>query len=168
MRGIGNGIQESRNTGTIGFSANLGRPHNQSFEPIAYAPAQLHVEHMMNDTVIYGHRHFGFWFKPILLVTPNGFEFKGKHYQWNDIVRINPHDSIVYLFLFNKTPRSSIVLSDGKRIWINARALEKQGVKPHISFFSCISDAYEELMALIRNKISIFQPEHTADRYRSG
>jgi hypothetical protein len=107
------------------------------------------TEGEMNDTVIYGHRHFGFWFNPILSINLIGFEFKGKHYQWSDIVKINRYDSIFLVFFLNNTPRSSIVLSDGKTIWINARALEKFGTKPKVSFFSCVSDAYEELMALL-------------------
>lgn len=101
---------------------------------------------------VFGHRHFSLFFRPLIEVTANGFKYKGRDYAWEAIQRVEVRDSPLLLyFWFPAAPRATITLVDGKRIRLNGRALEKQGLKPSVGFYSAKSDAFNELIRIFRS-----------------
>jgi hypothetical protein len=100
---------------------------------------------------LYGHRHFGFWFRPLLAVDADGFSFKGRKYDWGDIDTVD----VMNLTGINAGVaryRAQIFLKDGSRIQLNCRALERAGVKPKVDFFSTRTDAFDELLAIFQRR----------------
>ncbi len=108
----------------------------------------------MNEKVIYGHRHLGGLFEPIISVGQDGFEHKGKLYQWTDIKKIKKYDSIFWSFMFYQagTPLAYLFLNDGSRIKIRGRVLEKEEVKQKVDFVRGTTETYDQLMELIAKK----------------
>ena len=97
----------------------------------------------------FGHRHLGFIFKPLLVLTENGFEYKDRLYTWDDVVSIKTIDSRNDLsMLFTKWPRALVNLRDGKFVLINGRALEEMGVKNKVGFWTRKSSSYEDLLSI--------------------
>src|SRR5258708_21184813 len=102
---------------------------------------------------IYGHRHLGLFFRPLVEVNEHGLRFSGLDYNWNDIKRVEVRDSpLDPMVWFSSTwyPWATVYLSDGKSIRLNGRALEKRGEKPKVGFFSSKSNAFQELIAALR------------------
>jgi hypothetical protein len=100
----------------------------------------------------FGHRVLSVYFKPLLRIIEGGFEYKGKKYQWHEVIKINRHDHWYNIFCKFPpgAPSVSISLADGKTIRFYGRTLEKRGQRPAVDFLLNKSDAFEEL-------ISIFQ-----------
>lgn len=97
----------------------------------------------------YGHRHLGFLFRPLLEITDRGFRHRGIDYTWDQVTSVSTWQAA----LFNAgvaRERATIALSDGKRIHLNCRALEKLGYRPRVGFFTTRTDAYDELLARFR------------------
>ena len=90
---------------------------------------------------VYSLRHLGFFSKHLITVTGEGFYFKGALYTGDDVTRL-------YVVDGNGGPRRmGVHLVDGKRILVNAGALELNGVKPKTGFFSGTNKVFEELRA---------------------
>jgi hypothetical protein len=105
---------------------------------------------------IYGHRHLGLFFRPLVEVREHGLVFSGAEYDWGAIERVEVYDSPLdplawFSFVGGKSPTATVYLKDGKNIRLNARALEKRGVKPEIAFLSGKSDAFQELIAVLKS-----------------
>ena len=103
---------------------------------------------------IYGHRHLGFFFRPVFEINEQGFRFGGLEYSWTAITRVevrdSPFDPLVGYFV-GGYPWATVYLNDGKSIRLNGRALEKRGEKARVGFFSSKSDAFRELIASFRS-----------------
>jgi len=101
----------------------------------------------------YGHRHLGFFFRPVIEVDDRGLLFQGHQYGWNAIKRVevreSPSDPMFWFFQL--TPWATVYLTDGKSIRLNGRALEKQGEKPKVGFFSSKSSAFQELIMSLKS-----------------
>src|SRR5262245_18010290 len=102
---------------------------------------------------IYGHRHLGFFFRPIVEVNDRGLLYKGREYSWNTIRKVEVRDSPFDPVLRLSTPGypwATVYFSDGERIRLNGRALETQGEKPTVGFFSSKSNAFQELIVALK------------------
>jgi len=102
----------------------------------------------------YGHCHLGFTFRRLLEVKPDGFIYRGKHYQWDGINKIKRYDSPSWNLLFYQvgTPLAYVYLKDGKRICIRGRVLQKEGEKSEVGFIRGATKAYDELLNLLEKK----------------
>lgn len=110
---------------------------------------------------IYGHRHLGFFFRPVVEVNERGLRFKGRDYGWITIRKLEVHDSPIDPILGFSTPGypwATVYFSDGERLRLNGRALEKQGEKPTISFFSQKSNAFQELIVALKAHATTITP----------
>lgn len=110
---------------------------------------------------IYGHRHLGFFFRPVVEVNSDELRFKGRQYGWITIRRIEVHDAHFDPTLGFSTPGypwATVYFSDGERLRLNGRALEKQGEKPEIGFFSQKSDAFQELIVALKAHAATITP----------
>jgi hypothetical protein len=96
---------------------------------------------------IYGHRHLGIFFRPLLRVDPTGLEYRGVRYGWNEVTSVKVHQ---FLVLGPARFRATVELADGVQIRLNGRALERRGVKPTVGFVSTRTDAFDELVAKLR------------------
>ena len=104
----------------------------------------------------YGHRHLGFFFRPLVEVHQHGLLFSGTEYDWGAIERVEVYDCALdplvwFAFAGGRHPTATVYLKDGKNIRLDARALEKHGVKPEIGFLSGKSDAFQELIAVLKS-----------------
>jgi len=103
---------------------------------------------------IYGHRHLGFFFRPVVEVNEQGLRFGGLEYSWSAITRVevrdSPFDPLVGYFV-GGYPWATVYLNDGKSIRLNGRALEKRGEKAKVGFFSSKTNAFRELIASFRS-----------------
>ena len=109
---------------------------------------------------IYGHRHFGFFFRPVLELGERGLQYKGREYSWIAIKKVEVHDSL-FDPLRGGTPGypwAKIYFGDGERLRLNGRALEKQGEKPEIGFFSQTSSAFQELVVALKAHVVVTTP----------
>jgi hypothetical protein len=97
----------------------------------------------------YGHRHLGFFFRPVVELNEQGLRFGGLEYSWSAITRVevreSPFDPLVGYFVGGH-PWATVYLNDGKSIRLNGRALEKRGEKAKVGFFSSKSNAFRELI----------------------
>ena len=102
--------------------------------------------------MIYGHRHLGFFFRPVVEVDDRGLRYKGREYSWNTIKKVELRDSpFDPLVGFSPGyPWATIYFGDGERVRLNARALEKQGERPKVGFFSSKSDAFQDLIVALK------------------
>jgi len=110
---------------------------------------------------IYGHRHLGFFFRPVVEVNEHGLRFKGREYRWITIRKVEVHDSLFDPILSFSTPGypcATVYFSDGERLRLNGRALEKRGEKPTISFFSQKSNAFQELIVALKAHAATITP----------
>ena len=108
---------------------------------------------------IYGHRHLGFFFRPVVEVNDRGLRYKGHEYSWNTIRRVEVHDSpFDPIRMSSRYPWATVYFSDGQRIRLNGRALEKQGEKPKIAFFSSKSSAFQELISALKARGATITP----------
>ena len=90
---------------------------------------------------VYSLRHLGFFSKHLLTVTEKGFYYKDTRYTRDDVKKLFVSGS-------GAGPRRmGVHLADGRRILINAVALELNGVKPKTGFFSGTNQVFEELRA---------------------
>lgn len=90
---------------------------------------------------VYSLRHLGFFSKHLLTVTTEGFYYKNTFYT---------RDAIKKIYVVNGgggPKRMGVHLTDGKRILINAVALELNGFKPKSGPFSGTNQIFEELRA---------------------
>ncbi len=92
---------------------------------------------------IYGHRHLGVFFRPVVAVDDSGFEYRGNRYGWKDVTSVEVHE---LANLGTARFRATVKLADGAKILLNGRALEKQGVKPAVGLVSTRTDAFDELV----------------------
>jgi len=101
------------------------------------------------NTMVFGHRHLGFFFRPLLEVTDSGFSYKGRQYLWSDVLSLKVYDGFYLWFLRN--PYAQLRMKDGSSIWLNGRALELQGLEPNVGFFSGTSSAFQQLVGILRS-----------------
>jgi hypothetical protein len=108
----------------------------------------------MNEKVTYGHRHLGCFFKPIISIGVDGFEYKDRFYKWADIKKIKRYDSAFWSLLFYQagTPLAYLYLKDGTKIKIRGRVLEKEGMKSSVSSSRGTTNTYDQLMELIAGR----------------
>jgi hypothetical protein len=103
---------------------------------------------------IYGHRHLNLFFRPVVEVNDRGLRYRGREYSWNTISKVEVHDSpFDPNLMFTRGagyPWATVHLSDGERIRLNGRTLEKQGAKPEVDFFSGKSGAFQELIVAFK------------------
>ena len=113
----------------------------------------------MNTSIstIYGHKLLGLFFREIVEIDDNGFTYQGKRYSWDDIKRVVRFDNAFYtLFLYTLGgPYTKIYLSDGNKIRVRGRVLERKGEKSTVSFVGVKSKAYEDLISIIESKFNI-------------
>lgn len=95
----------------------------------------------------YGHRHLGVFFQSLVTTDEKGFQFRGKKYRWTDVRSVDVSE---FANIGAARFRATVYLADEVKIHLNGRALEKQGVKPKVGFFSTRTDAFDELLALFR------------------
>jgi len=96
---------------------------------------------------IYGHRHLGVFFRPLVAVDESGFEYRRAHYRWSDVTSVDVHE---FVNLGTARFRATVTLANGVKIRLNGRALEKRGVKPAVGFVSTRTDAFDELVTRFR------------------
>ena len=90
---------------------------------------------------VYSLRHLFFFSKPLLTITEQGFYYKNTLYTPDDVRRL-------YVSNGGGGPkRMGVHLADGRKILINAVALELNGVKPKTGFLSGTNDVFESLRA---------------------
>jgi|GEM_PF-920339 hypothetical protein len=90
---------------------------------------------------VYSLRHLGFFSKHLLTVTGEGFYYKDTLYTRDDVKKL-------FVSGGGAGPRRmGVHLADGRKILINAVALELNGVKPKTGFFSGTNQVFEELRA---------------------
>ena len=99
----------------------------------------------------FGHRHLAFWFVPLLTVDDSGSTFKGRKFSWADVRSVDEID-LSTINAGTARYRARIVLTDGTPIHLNGRALEKDGIKPRIGFFTTRSDAFDELLGMFQRR----------------
>ena len=110
---------------------------------------------------IYGHRHLGLFFRPLVEVNEHGLRFSGHDYNWKDIKRVEVRDSpLDPMVWFSSTwyPWATVYLSDGKSIRLNGRALEKSGERAKVGFFSSKSDAFQEVIVAFKSHGATITP----------
>jgi hypothetical protein len=104
----------------------------------------------------YGHLHLNYFFVNVLELTDSGLIYKGKSYQWNDIVKIKRDSIFLNLLMSGKYPRAAVILTDGSKIKINGRVFTRKGEKPNVGFagfFTQESKAFSEFISLIESKL---------------
>jgi hypothetical protein len=97
--------------------------------------------------MIFGHRHLGVFFRPLVVVDDSGFKYRGARYRWSDVTSVDVHE---FVNLGTARFRATVILADGVKIRLNGRALEKHGVKPAVGFVSTRTDAFDELVTRFR------------------
>jgi hypothetical protein len=112
----------------------------------------------------YGHRHLWFLFRPVLETTDRGFRYRGIDYSWGQVASVSIWKASPFLNAGTARERATITLSDGNRIHLNCRALEKLGDRPRVGFFTTRTDAYDELLARFR----AVPPNKSLERTREG
>jgi len=104
---------------------------------------------------IYGHRHLGLFFRPLVEVREDGLLFGTTRYAWSDIERVEvydlPFDPLAGFFYAWGYPTATVYLKDGKKIRLQGRALERRGVKAEVAFLSGKSGAFLELLAVLES-----------------
>jgi hypothetical protein len=107
----------------------------------------MSTDNESRGVAIYGHRHLGVFFKPLVSTDAAGFEYRRTRYRWNDVASVELHELInIGAARF----RATVKLTNGVKIHLNGRALEKQGKRPVIGFLSTRTDAFDELIARFR------------------
>ena len=102
----------------------------------------------------YGHRHLGVWFVPLVQVTDRGFVYRGKQYQWNNVAAVDTWTAPFFINVGAARSRATVRLTDGRKIRLNCRALEKFGERPKVGFISTRTDAYDELVTLFTQAVA--------------
>jgi hypothetical protein len=104
---------------------------------------------------IYGHRHLGLLFWPLVEVREDGLLFNATEYAWRDIQRVEvydlPFDPLAGFWYAWGYPTATVYLRDGKKIRLQGRALERRGVKAQVGILSGKSDAFRELLAVLES-----------------
>ena len=111
--------------------------------------------------MVYGHRHLGFFFRPVVEVNDHGLRYRGREYTWNTIRKVEVRDSLFDPILRFSTPGypwATIYFSDGEKVRLNGRALEKQGEKPKVGFFSSKSSAFQDLIVALKTHGATITP----------
>lgn len=88
---------------------------------------------------LYSLRHLGLFTRPLLTVSDEGAFYKETRYGCGDVKRV------IVVGSGGSPKRMGVYLSDGKKIVINAVALELNGKKPKSGFLSGTNTAFEEL-----------------------
>ena len=88
---------------------------------------------------VYSLRHLGFFSKHLLTVKHEGFYYKDTLYTRDDVKKIFVSTGVA------GPRRMGIHLADGRKIMINAAALELNGMRPKTGFFSGTNDVFEGL-----------------------
>ena len=113
----------------------------------------------MNTSIstIYGHKFLGLFFRELIEIDDHGFTYHGRRYSWDDIKKVVRLDNAFYtLFLYSfGGPYTKIHLSDGNKIRVLGRVLERKGEKSTVSFVGVKSRAYEDLISIIESKFNI-------------
>jgi hypothetical protein len=110
---------------------------------------------LKKNMTTYGHRQLSFFFIKLLDVSEDGFSYKGKNYTWDVIkgIEVTRGSFALNAMIFPAgTPKAKVTLSDGSRININGRALERVGKPPKIDKLSGESDAFVELIDLLESR----------------
>lgn len=90
---------------------------------------------------VYSLRHLGLFSKHLLTVTEEGFYYKDSLYTRDDVKKL-------FVSSGGAGPiRMGVHLADGRKILINAAALELNGVKSKTGFFSGTNEIFEGLRA---------------------
>ena len=107
----------------------------------------------MNPIAEYGNRQLNLFYKPLVAILEDGFQFKGKKYSWDDVKEIMVWDPP--LGLFWGVPfgwaRASILLKDGKKIRFHGRLIERKGHKSKLGHLSNKNDVFDELLSLFKS-----------------
>jgi hypothetical protein len=101
---------------------------------------------------VFGHRHLGLFFRPLVEIGDGSLTYKGKKYSWDDVASVksfNPRHDASALFL--NWPRTVVTLNDGSWFVINGRSVEEAGVKNKVGFWSRVSNAYEDLLEIFKH-----------------
>jgi hypothetical protein len=106
-------------------------------------------------TAVYGHRHLGLVFRPVIEIQEHSFLLKGRQYPWSAVQSVKVYDGL-YLALL-QYPLALIRLKDGKKIWLSARALEKEGSKRQVGLFTSKGEAFRELVAIFKQHVASLQ-----------
>lgn len=103
----------------------------------------------------FGHRQLSLFFLQVLDVSEDGISYQGRAYGWNDIktIEVNRGSFASNAFSGRGKPKAKIFLTDGKVIRINGRALERADKKPKIDKLSAESDAFIELIEILRSEV---------------
>ncbi len=109
----------------------------------------------------YGHQHLGFLFRELFETDNEGITYKGKKYEWKDIVEISRGfgSLIQTIFMYGRRQEgATIALKDGQKIRINARVFTKAGETPKFGtsgFVTGESTAFSEVLDLLSRKTGI-------------
>ena len=112
-------------------------------------------------TETYGHRQLGFLFRELFQTSDDGITYKGKKYDWKDIVAISHGFGSLLrtLFMYGRRQEgATISLNDGEKIRINARVFTKAGESPKFDtagFVTGESRAFTEVLDLLSRKTGI-------------
>ncbi|KAF0808753.1 hypothetical protein A167_02471 [Alcanivorax sp. S71-1-4] len=97
---------------------------------------------------VYSQRHLFFFSRHLLTLTEQGFHYRNTLYTLDDVRK-------VYVSSGGGGPkRMGVHLADGRKILINAVALELNGVKPKTGFLSGTNDAFEALRAYFEGAVT--------------
>ena len=107
----------------------------------------------------YGHVWLGLVFRKLLDTEVDGFVHKGKHYEWQDIVKIHrlrkaSDFAFVGLSLMPHLhyPAAYVYLNDGKCIQLMGRLLQRLGEEAPPDSLRGNTKAFDELVSLLEQK----------------
>lgn len=104
---------------------------------------------------IYGNRQLSVFFFPVVELLTRGFAFKGRHYTWGDVEKVDVRGESRFRVAgavggsLQQVPVAEISLRDGKSIRIKAVAFEKKG-EPLLGGYS---SAFDELVAIFKENM---------------
>jgi hypothetical protein len=108
----------------------------------------------MNKSLIFGHKHFGLFYKRILEVSDRGFKYRRQNYLWKDIKRVSRHETFLHTLFFYQYgyPLSIIYLNNGKKIYLQGRILHEEGKRIEFNFWYP-TQSYNNLLSFIEAKV---------------
>ena len=97
---------------------------------------------------VYSLRHLVFFSKHLMTVTKDGFYYQNTFYTHKDVTKLFVSGAA------SGPKRMGIHLADGRKILINAAAIELNGVKPKTGFLSGTNRVFEDLQAYFERGVS--------------
>lgn len=104
---------------------------------------------------VYGNRQLSVFFVPVVELLTKGFTFKGRHYTWGDVEKVDVRGESRFPVAgpmggsLQQVPVAEISLRDGRSIRIKAVAFEKKG-EPLLGGYS---SAFDEVVSILKQNM---------------